>query len=115
MAPEVVLCRPYNESADIFSLAVIIYEVFSKSVSCPAVMTSSEHYDYAFKVRHVRVVYGGQCWILGAMRSTCPWWCWMARYGAIAVCRAMLGLVFHEAFEFADRHERLFKRHRERA
>lgn len=50
MAPEVVLCRPYNEFADIFSLTVIIYEIFSKCVATPADMVSSEHYDYAFKV-----------------------------------------------------------------
>lgn len=53
MAPEVVLCRPYNESADIFSLTIIIYEILSKTVSTPAVMTSSEHYDYALNVCHM--------------------------------------------------------------
>ena len=53
MAPEVVLGRDYNEKADIFSLGVVMYEVFSKVITAAIVMTSSDPYecqDYAFKV-----------------------------------------------------------------
>ena len=54
MAPEVVLGRDYNEKADIFSLGVVMYEIFSKVITAAIVMTSSDPYecqDYAFKVR----------------------------------------------------------------
>ena len=53
MAPEVVLGRDYNEKADIFSLGVVMYEIFSKVITAAIVMTSSDPYecqDYAFKV-----------------------------------------------------------------
>ena len=53
MAPEVVLGRDYNEKADIFSLGVVMYEIFSKVITAAIVMTSNDPYecqDYAFKV-----------------------------------------------------------------
>jgi hypothetical protein len=30
-APEVTLCRPYNEKADVFSFAIILYELLIRT------------------------------------------------------------------------------------
>ena len=53
MAPEVLLGRPYNEKADIFSLAVIMFEIFSKcttgGILRAAGLPFSSSQEYAIK------------------------------------------------------------------
>ena len=56
MSPEVLLGEAYNESADIFSLAVVLYEIFTKCNTAYIVVTSggpheAEHYAYKVWLR----------------------------------------------------------------
>mmetsp|Transcript_21115 Transcript_21115/g.63531 ORF Transcript_21115/g.63531 Transcript_21115/m.63531 type:complete len:531 (+) Transcript_21115:485-2077(+) len=53
MAPEVVKGEPYNEAADIFGLGIVIYELFTKTVTAASVIVTgapNECSDYAWKV-----------------------------------------------------------------
>ena len=53
MAPEVLLSEPYNEKADIFSLGVMMYEVFGKCITAVVVLHTGrpdEAINYAYKV-----------------------------------------------------------------
>lgn len=44
MAPEVVMCQPYNEKVDIFSLGVIMFELFMRK-PLSAVLMEFDAYD----------------------------------------------------------------------
>ena len=54
-APEVFLNLPYNEKADIFSVGVVLYELFSASMIADVVLeerTWAEAKEFASKVAH---------------------------------------------------------------
>jgi serine/threonine protein kinase len=42
MAPEVLMGQPYSESVDVFSLGVIMHELFSRRLLCAALMNTNE-------------------------------------------------------------------------
>ena len=44
MAPEVVLCKPYGFSADVFSFAIIVWEVLAGQMAFPK-MSLEKHYE----------------------------------------------------------------------
>lgn len=53
MAPEVMRNAPYNEKADIFSMAQVMFEVFAKSITSAAILTTGSVEEcemYAWKV-----------------------------------------------------------------
>lgn len=42
MAPEIVQSKPYNEKVDVFSMGIVIFEVFSKRLLCADYMNTTE-------------------------------------------------------------------------
>ena len=42
MAPEVLMGQPYSESVDVFSLGVIMHELFARRLLCAALMNTTE-------------------------------------------------------------------------
>lgn len=52
MAPEVILCKPYGLSADVYSYAILVWEVFSDRTPFPT-MSLDKHFEHVV-LKHKR-------------------------------------------------------------